>query len=38
VPTDFVVEMGAGESNLDLDSLTLMGLDFAMGAGETTWT
>ena len=28
--------MGAGESNLDLDSLTLMGLDFAMGAGETT--
>jgi hypothetical protein len=36
VPTDLVVEMGAGESNLDLDSLTLTGLDLEMGAGETT--
>src|SRR3712207_6544735 len=36
VPTDLHVEMGAGESNLDLDSLTLTGLDLQMGAGETT--
>jgi hypothetical protein len=36
VPTDLLVEMGAGESNLDLDSLTLTGLDLQMGAGETT--
>ena len=36
VPTDLVVEMGAGESDLDLDSLTLRGLDLQMGAGETT--
>jgi hypothetical protein len=36
VPTDLVVEMGAGESDLDLDSLTLTGLDLEMGAGETT--
>jgi uncharacterized protein DUF2154 len=36
VPTDLHLEMGAGESNLDLDSLTLMGLDLQMGAGETT--
>jgi hypothetical protein len=36
VPTDLVVEMGAGESDLDLDSLTLTGLDLQMGAGETT--
>jgi hypothetical protein len=36
VPTDLVVEMGAGESNLDLDSLTLTGLDLEMGAGKTT--
>jgi hypothetical protein len=36
VPTNLVVEMGAGESNLDLDSLTLTGLDLEMGAGETT--
>jgi uncharacterized protein DUF2154 len=35
-PTDLVVEMGAGESDLDLDSLTLTGLDLQMGAGETT--
>src|SRR5215213_4990702 len=28
--------MGAGESDLDLDSLTLMGLDLQMGAGKTT--
>src|ERR671921_1877 len=27
VPTDLVVRLGAGESNLDLDSLTLRGLD-----------
>ena len=36
VPTDLVVEMGAGESDLDLDSLTLTGLDLEMGAGKTT--
>jgi hypothetical protein len=36
VPTDLRVEMGAGESDLDLDSLTLTGLDLEMGAGKTT--
>ena len=36
VPTDLVVEMGAGESDLDLDSLTLTGLTLQMGAGEST--
>ncbi len=36
VPTDLVVEMGAGESDLDLDSLALTGLDLEMGAGENT--
>jgi N-terminal domain of toast_rack, DUF2154 len=36
VPTTLSVQMGAGESNLDLDSLTLRGLDLAMGAGRTT--
>jgi N-terminal domain of toast_rack, DUF2154 len=36
VPTDLVVEMGAGESDLDLDSLALTGLDLEMGAGDTT--
>ena len=36
VPTDLQVEMGAGESDLDLDSLTLTGLDLEMGAGQTT--
>ena len=36
VPTDLVVEMGAGESDLDLDSLTLTGLHLQIGAGETT--
>ena len=36
VPTDLVVKMGAGESDLDLDSLTLTGLDLKVGAGETT--
>ena len=35
VPTDLVVKMGAGESDLDLDSLALTGLDLQMGAGET---
>ena len=35
VPTDLTVEMGAGESDLDLDSLTLTGLDLQMGAGKT---
>src|SRR5215207_6686331 len=30
VPTDLVVQMGAGESNLDLDSLTLTGVDLQM--------
>src|SRR5215210_7716412 len=36
VPTDLVVQMGAGESDLDLDSLTLKGLDLKMGAGKST--
>jgi hypothetical protein len=36
VPTDLVVQVGAGESDLDLDSLTLKGLDLQMGAGKTT--
>jgi hypothetical protein len=36
LPTDLVVRLGAGESNLDLDSLTLTGLDLRMGAGKTT--
>jgi hypothetical protein len=36
MPTDLEVEMGAGESDLDLDSLTLTGLDLQMGAGKTT--
>jgi hypothetical protein len=36
VPTDLNVEMGAGESDLDLDSLTLTGLALQMGAGKTT--
>ncbi len=36
VPTDLVVQMGAGESNLDLDSLTLKGVDLQMGAGKST--
>jgi hypothetical protein len=36
VPTDLTVEMGAGESDLDLDSITLTGLDLQMGAGKTT--
>jgi hypothetical protein len=36
LPTDLVVQLGAGESNLDLDSLTLTGVDLQMGAGKTT--
>lgn len=36
LPTDLVVQLGAGESNLDLDSLTLKGLDLQMGAGKIT--
>ena len=36
VPTTLSVQMGAGESDLDLDSLTLKGLDLEMGAGRTT--
>ena len=36
LPTDLVVRMGAGESELDLDSLTLKGLDLKMGAGKST--
>ena len=36
VPTDLVVQMGAGESDLDLDSLTLTGVDLKIGAGRTT--
>jgi hypothetical protein len=36
LPTDLVVQLGAGESNLDLDSITLEGLKLQMGAGKTT--
>jgi hypothetical protein len=36
VPIDLVVKIGAGESDLDLDSLTLKGLDLKMGAGKST--
>jgi N-terminal domain of toast_rack, DUF2154 len=36
LPTKLVVQMGAGESDLDLDSLTLTGLKLQMGAGKTT--
>ena len=36
VPTDLSVQMGAGESNLDLDSLTPTGLTLHMGSGKTT--
>jgi hypothetical protein len=36
LPTDLVVQMGAGESDLDLDSLVLEGLKLQMGAGKTT--
>src|SRR5919112_683249 len=36
VPTDLVIRLGAGESNLDLDSLTLTGVDLQMGAGKST--
>jgi hypothetical protein len=36
LPTDLVVRVGAGESDLDLDSLTLRGVDLQMGAGKTT--
>ncbi len=36
LPTDLVVQMGAGESDLDLDSLELTGLKLQMGAGKTT--
>ena len=36
LPTDLVVKMGAGESDLDLDSLTLKGVDLKMGAGKST--
>src|SRR5215216_2008971 len=36
VPTDLVVKMGAGECELDLDNLTLKGVDLKMGAGKST--
>ena len=36
VPIDLRVQMGAGESDLDLDSLALPGLSLEMGAGRTT--
>lgn len=36
VPMDLRVQMGAGESDLDLDSLSLTGLDLQIGAGRTT--
>src|SRR5215212_1244968 len=37
VPTDLVVRLGAGESNLDLDSLTLTGVDVRMGLARARW-
>jgi hypothetical protein len=36
LPTDLVVRLGAGESDLDLDSLTLTGVELQMGAGKAT--
>jgi N-terminal domain of toast_rack, DUF2154 len=36
LPTELMVQVGAGESDLDLDSLTLTGVDLQMGAGKTT--
>jgi hypothetical protein len=36
LPTDLAVQMGAGESDLDLDSLKLEGLKLQMGAGKST--
>ena len=36
VPTELMVQLGAGESALDLDSLTLTGVDVRMGAGKST--
>jgi hypothetical protein len=36
LPTDLAVQMGAGESDLDLDSLSPTGIKLQMGAGETT--
>ena len=36
VPINLAVQMGAGESDLDLDSLSLRGLKLQMGAGKTT--
>ena len=38
VPTHLLVQMGAGESDLDLDSLELTGLVLEMGAGRPRWT
>ena len=35
LPTDLVVQLGAGESDLDLDSIALSGLKLQMGAGKT---
>jgi hypothetical protein len=35
LPTDLIVQMGAGES--DLDSLTLTGLDLQMGRARPRW-
>ena len=36
VPTHLVVRMGMGESNLDLDSLSLTGVDLRIGTGKST--
>jgi N-terminal domain of toast_rack, DUF2154/Cell wall-active antibiotics response 4TMS YvqF len=36
MPTDLRVQMGGGVSDLDLDSLTLTGLNLDVGAGATT--
>jgi N-terminal domain of toast_rack, DUF2154 len=38
VPIDLRVQMGAGESDLDLDSLTLTGLTLEMGQVGPRWT
>ena len=38
LPTDLVVQLGAGESDLDLDSLTLAGLKLQMGRARRRWT
>jgi len=38
LPTALAVQMGAGESDLDLDSLTLRALNLQMGRARPRWT